>query len=152
MKNAVHVKDYDYVIDILQFAVKENIRPSFKFTEIVNGFNVSRYRSLQAKKNDEELAKYNRFYRIYKVWKTTMELDGLSRDEISRRLNQHPWKQLKEGEKYGIEIVKNKRTRRIWKRQLTLAKLKPARLEQLLIPEPGPSANTIENADETNDK
>lgn len=148
MKNATYTQDYKYVTDILEHTMSEDIKPSFKFTEMLNRFSVSRYRSLQQENNEQELAKYNRFYRVYKAWKTQMGLDGLSKDEISAQLNVHPWKQLKEADSDGIEIVKNKRTRRYWKRQHILKKLKPSCLENLSKS----SADTTENTQETDDK
>lgn len=131
MKNAAYIKDSDYAIDVLKYAMAENIKPSFKFTEIVSKFSVSQYRTVQENKNAQDLERFHRFYKVYKEWKTQMELNGLTTEEISKQLNVHPWKQLKEGEQLGIEMVKNQKTRRYWKKQHLLKKLKPSRLERL---------------------
>lgn len=131
MKNAAYIKDFDYAIDILKYAMTEDIKPSFKFTEIVSKFSASQYRTVQENNNAQDLERFRRFYKIYKEWKTQMELNGLTTEEISKRLNVHPWKQLKEGEQLGIEMVKNQKTRRYWKKQHLLKKLKPSRLERL---------------------
>lgn len=131
MKNAAHIKDSDYAIDVLKYAMAENIKPSFKFTEIVSKFSAKQYRTVQENKNAQDLERFHRFYKVYKEWKTQMELNGLTTEEISKQLNVHPWKQLKEGEQLGIEMVKNQKTRRYWKKQHLLKKLKPSRLERL---------------------
>lgn len=131
MRNAAYIKDFDYAIDVLNYAMDENIKPSFKFTEIVSKFSAYQYRTVQENNNAQDLERFHRFYKVYKEWKTQMELNGLTTEEISKRLNVHPWKQLKEGEQLGIEMVKNQKTRRYWKKQHLLKKLKPSRLERL---------------------
>lgn len=94
-------------------------------------FSAKQYRTVQENKNAQDLERFHRFYKVYKEWKTQMELNGLTTEEISKQLNVHPWKQLKEVEQLGIEMVKNQKTRRYWKKQHLLKKLKPSRLERL---------------------
>lgn len=131
LKNAAYIKDYDYVIDVLEYTMNENIKPSLKFTQILSTFKNNRYHSLQKQDDDEELLKYNAFYKVYKNWKSQMELTGLSGDEVTKLLHIHPWGQLKEAEGKGIEGVKNIKTRRLWKRQRVLKKLNPTHIEKL---------------------
>lgn len=125
MRKATHIKDYDYVVDVLQYAMNEDIKPSLRFTEIVGEFKNSRYAAIQQHKKEEELQKFNAFYGVFRKWKTQMNLLGLSGDEIKKLLHVHPWKQLKEAEGEGIEPVKNIYTRRIWKKQMVVKKLNP---------------------------
>ncbi|XP_031621039.1 pentatricopeptide repeat-containing protein 1, mitochondrial-like [Contarinia nasturtii] len=131
LKNATYNNDYDYVIDVLEYVMHENIKPSIRFYEMLAKFKNARYNSLQQIDDDEKLIKYNRFYVKYKSWKSQMGLSGLSTDEVVKLLRSHPWKQLKQAEGEGIEAVKNKKTRRIWKRQHTVAKLTSNRLERM---------------------
>lgn len=131
LKNAAYIKDYDYVIDVLKYAMSENIKPSLRFAQILSIFKNHRYYSLQKQDNDEELLKYNAFYTVYKTWKSQMELTGLSADEVTKLLNVHPWKQIKEAQGVGIEGEKNIYTRRLWKRQRVLKKLNPTHIKQL---------------------
>lgn len=132
LKNASFIKDYEYVIDVLKYAMNEDIKPSSKFNEILSKFKNSRFHSLQSNDDDQEQIKYNAFYTVYKKWQEQMGLDGLkSRDEATKLLRVHPWKQLKEGEGEGIEPVKNMKTRRYWKVQHALVKLTPARFDRL---------------------
>lgn len=131
MRIAIYVKDYDYIIDVLNYAMDENIKPSSKFAEMLRKFKSLRYNALQQKPNEAEQLNFNRFYACYKKWKQQMGLDGLMADDVSKLLNVHPWKQIKEGDIDGLEPVKNKRTRRIWKIQHSLKKLSPNKLEHL---------------------
>ncbi|XP_055325071.1 pentatricopeptide repeat-containing protein 1, mitochondrial-like [Sitodiplosis mosellana] len=131
LKNATFIKDYDYVNDVLEYAMIENIKPSLRFTEILGTFKNGRYYKLQNNDNNEELAKYNAFYKVYKKWKSQMELTGLSTDEVKKLLYVHPWGQLKEAEGEGIEDVKNINTRRLWKRQRVLKKLNSSCIEKI---------------------
>lgn len=131
MKNATFINDYDYAIDILNYAIAEDVKPSHRFNEILTKFKNGRYYTLQKQSNEDELSKYNAFYRVYKNWKSQMQLAGLSADEVSKLLHVHPWRQLKEGEGTGIEDVKNVNTRRLWKRQSVLKKLNPTRIERI---------------------
>lgn len=131
LKNASYIKDYDYVIDVLEYAMSENIKPSLRFTQILSTFKNIRYYSMQKQDDDDELCKYNAFYKVYKTWKSQMELTGLSPDEVSKLLKVHPWGQIKEAEREGIEGTKNIKTRRLWKRQSVLKKLNPTHIKQL---------------------
>lgn len=123
--------DYDYVIDVLDYTMNENIKPNEIIYKMLSKFKNDRYYSLQKVDSDEEQIKFNRFYTKYKQWKTQMELNGLSSDEAFKLLRVHPWRQLKETEGDGIEIVKNKKTRRMWKRQHSIFKLTSSRLERI---------------------
>lgn len=151
LKNATYVKDYDFVMDILFYATEENIKPSPRFIEILSKFKNASFHSLQSEQNSDAQIKYNRFYAAYKKWKEQMALDGLSRDEATKLVNVHPWKQLKESEGDGIEMVKNKKTRRYWKVQHALVKLTPDRLDRLHKQNPQQIEN-IETNVESNDK
>lgn len=131
LKNANYVKDYDYVIDVLEYAINENVRPSVKFYEILISFKYFYSKSRKQEPNDEEHTKYNAFYAVYKKWTKQMGLQGLTKEEAIKLLNVHPWKQLLEEEGDGIEILKNERTRRYWKKQHTLKKLTPKHLKHL---------------------
>lgn len=131
MKNAIHKSDYDYTIDVLDYAKDNDIKPSAKFAEMLSEFKNKRYRRLQKQPHEQELTKFNQFYKVYKKWKTQMGLVNLSPDDVDKLLNIHPWKQIKEPEGTGIEDVKNSKIRRLWKRQHTLEKLTPSRLERL---------------------
>lgn len=131
MKNATFVKDYDYVIDVLEYARNENIRPSLKFFENLNTFKYYHSKSRKNESYDEEQLKYNQFHAVYKKWSIQMGLEGLTKNEAIKLLDTHPWKQLKEAEGDGIEMLKNERTRRFWKKQHTLKKLTPNHLNHL---------------------
>lgn len=131
MRNAIYINDYDYVIDVLDYAKDNDIKPSLKFAEMLAEFKNRCYHRIQRSQNEEELTQFNRFYKVYKKWKTQMGLAGLSPDDVDKLLNIHPWKQLKEAEGTGIEPLKNSRIRRLWKKQHALIKLTPARLERL---------------------
>lgn len=131
LKNAAYIKDYDYVIDVLEYAMNENIKPTSKFIEILSKFRTSRFYALQSNPNDPEHIENEKFYAVYRKWRAQMGLAGLSRDDAIKAANVHPWKQLEEGEGDGIEIVKNKTTRRTWKIQRTLHKLTPTRIDRL---------------------
>lgn len=131
MRVATHIKDYDYVIDVLEYAMNENVQPSGRFNEILSKFKNSRYYLLQAEDNEEERIKYNAFYRVYKKWKSQMNLNEISSVAAIKLLNVHPWKQIKEAEGDGIEPVKNKNTRLLWKRQHSVAKLTQSHLDRL---------------------
>lgn len=108
----------------------EDIKPSPRFIEILSQFKGARFGSLQNKENAAEKAKFNKFYVFYNKWKVQMGLVGLSRDDAMKLMNVHPWKQLKEKEGDGIEMLKNRKTRRYWKVQHTLEKLTPSRLNR----------------------
>lgn len=132
MNNATYIKDYDFVIDVVEYAINERISPSHRFMEMLNEFNKSRYFTLRNRSDDdEEYIKFKRFYRVYKDWKVHNNLVGCSGDDISKSLRVHPWKQIKEDEGYGLERVKNSKIRRLWKRQHTLEKLTPNRIKNL---------------------
>lgn len=131
LKNATHINDYDYVIDVLDYAKDNEIKPSAKFAEMLGDFKNKRYHRLQRRNDEEELTRFNRFYKVYKKWKTQMGLTNLSPDDVDKLLNIHPWRQIKEPEGTGIEVVKNVKIRRLWKRQHALVKLTPSRLERL---------------------
>lgn len=135
LRNATYIKDYDFVIDILEYAINERLKPSLKFMEFFNEFDKSQYFKLRNRDdNDEEYLKFKRFYKVYKNWKVHNDLVGLSGDGFSRALRVHPWKQIKEGEGEGLEPVKNMKVRRYWKRQHTVEKLNPTRLKNLQEP------------------
>lgn len=134
LRNATKGNSYnfDFVNDVLEYAMSENIKPSERFAEILRNFkNVNYYRLTQEQDNDEEWTKYNAFYRVYKKWQSQMELKGLSADEAKKLLKVHPWKQIKEPEGDGIEPVYNINTRRLWKRQNVLKKLTPKTIETI---------------------
>lgn len=131
MKNAQFAGDYAYVIDILEYAMNENIRPSTKFYEILSSFKHSCDISLKNNPNEDEQITFDGFFTVYKKWKKQMGLKGLKKVEALELLNVHPWKQLKEAEGDGIENLKNERTRRYWKKQHTLKILSPNRLNHL---------------------
>lgn len=131
LRKATYSKDYDYVIDILEYAMSENLKPSYRFAEALGIFKNTRYYALQKQDSEEELIKYKAFYKVYKEWKSQMELTGLSADDVKKLLHVHPWKQLKEGEGEGIEDIKNIKTRRLWKRQMVLKKLTPISVDKI---------------------
>lgn len=131
MKNAAYLKDYDYVIDVLEYAMVENVRPSTKFYEILSSFKYFYSKSRKQEPNEEEHTKYNAFFAVYKKWTKQMGLQGLTKEEAIKLLDVHPWKQLKEPEGDGIEALKNERTRRFWKKQHTLKKLTPNQVNHL---------------------
>lgn len=131
LRIAIHVNDYDYVIDVLKYAMDENIKPSCKFAEMLRKFKSYRYNELQMKPNETAQLEFNRFYGIYKKWKQQMDLDGLRADDVTKLLNVNPWKQIKEGDIEGLEPVKNKITRRTWKLQHSLKKLSANKIEHL---------------------
>lgn len=129
--NATFIFDYDYVIDVLDYAINEQLRPSSKFYQIVSLFNYECMKKLKSTPNEEEQRKFNAFVAIYKNWKKQFGLNGVQHEEIMKLLEVHPWKQLKEAEGDGIEMLKNERTRRLWKRQHALKVLTPNRLNKL---------------------
>lgn len=135
LNNAIYIKDYDFVIDILEYSITERLKPSNKFMEVLNEFEKSCYFKLRNRdENDEEYIKFKGFYKVYKKWKVHNNLVGCSGDDISKALNVHPWKQIKEGEGEGLEYVKNSNIRRYWKKQHALVKLTPTRLKNLQNP------------------
>lgn len=142
MRNAAYNKDCEYCIDLLNYAMNEGIKPSSRFVQIMSKFKNSQFYAMKMDGKEEAKAKYSQFYRVYKRWQEQMELLGLSLDEATKLLNVHPWKQLKESPGEGIEILKNKRTRRYWKRQHTLERLNPSRLKRLDM-----NSTTTDNVD-----
>lgn len=148
LKNASFTNDFEYVIDLLKYAMEENLKPSAKFMQILGNFKNKQYHLMQKNTNNPVMYKYNAFYAFYKQWKKQMGLLGLSSDETIKLLNEHPWYQFKETEGDGIEIVKNKKTRRMWKQQHALIKLTPQRIERLAgqnaIDDPNKSEKPIE--------
>lgn len=131
LKNASCAKDYDYVIDILEYAMNENIRPSSKFYDILISFKYGHSKARKLEPNEEEHVKYNEFFVVYQKWSKQMGLQGLTKEEAMKLLDAHPWRQLKEAEGDGIEVLKNERARRFWKKQHTLKKLTPNHLSHL---------------------
>lgn len=102
-----------------------------KFYDILSTFKYFRVKALQEEPNKAEQITCNALVAISKRWKKQMGLYGVAHEEIIKSLNVHPWKQLKEAENDGIEILKNERTRRLWKRQHTLKTLTANRLNNL---------------------
>lgn len=145
LKNAAFINDYDYVIDVVEYSMNENIRPSTRFYEILSKFKYFHSKSRKLEPNEEEDAKYKRFYAVYNKWSQQMGLQGLRREEAINLLETHPWRQLKEAEGDGIEMLKNERTRRFWKKQHTLKKLTPHHLNNLQ----SKNVKTIENPQKT---
>lgn len=142
LKNATFVKDYDYVIGVLEYAMNENVRPSPKFYEVLSTFKYYHSKSRKLDEQEEHRRKYNQFYAVYKKWSKQMGLEGLTKEEAIKLLDTHPWRQLKEAEGDGIELLKNERTRRFWKKQHTLKKLTPNHLNHLQ----SGTIETIENS------
>lgn len=131
MSNATHACDYDYAIDVIEYTMHEDVRPSLKFYDILSTFKYFRVKALRDEPNEAEQIKCNALLAIFKRWKKQMGLYGMAHQEIIKSLNVHPWKQLKEAENNGIESLKNVRTRRLWKRQHTLKTMTPNRLNNL---------------------
>lgn len=143
LKNATFINDHEYVVDVLEYAMDENVRPSVKFYEILDAFKYSRSRLLKQEPSEEEQIKCKAFFNVYNKWMNQMGLKGLTKEEAIKLLNVHPWKQLKEAEGDGIEILKNERTRRQWKQQHTLKVLTQNRLNGFQ----NRNLETIENMD-----
>lgn len=143
MKNATYVKDNEFVIDVLKYAIDEKVRPSSKFYEILCAYKNWRSKLLKQESSEQNQLKWNEFYAVYKKWTNQMGLQGVPKEEAIKLLEVHPWKQLKEAEGDGIEILKNERTRRYWKRQHTLKTLNPTWLNHL----PNENVKTIETTD-----
>lgn len=127
LKNACYAKDYAYVIDILTITIEENIQPSEKFLQIISNFKRSRYNALQNKPNADEQVEFNQFYRTYLKFKEAIGFTG-SYDDFVKTLREHPWKQFKESQVDGAEILKNSYIQRLWKKRHVIQKVTPARL------------------------
>lgn len=130
IQNACYIKDYNFVIELMHICKREGLQPSEQFLGILDNFNNKSY---QFVKTNPYLKRFQRndffkFSREYKNWMRHMGLHGLPKDEVNRKLREHPWKQFKEEQTKGVEGIKNprkwnKRKNRHYLRKLTEPKL-----------------------------
>lgn len=137
LKNASHLKDYDYVLEVLHVCKTRNLKPSPKFLDIVYTFNENAFHRIKSKNwSKHERNEFFRFSREFKNWQKDMHLDGLDKQNAIKAVKENPWKQFKETQPDGEEPAKNTRIQRFSKAKHSIRKLTNTRLENGGAPTP----------------
>lgn len=131
MHHAVHLKNYDYVLEVLHICKMNGLKPSPRFLEYVYKFNKQAFRnSIHKKGSKHDRNEFFRFSREFRKWLKDMDLPDLNMDEALKSAKEHPWKQFKEAQPDGLEPAKNTRIQSRKKRRNSIGKLTMTRIEK----------------------
>lgn len=130
--NACHSHSYSYIMDVLYRLKEEALKPSVKFMKKIEKYQFTQYLKFKESTEhtpQEHVDEFSQFSKDYKKWKRQMGFGNLKRKELLNLLEEKPWVQFKEEESVGVEPLKNRRTRKLWKRGHVLVKFRDAKLD-----------------------
>lgn len=151
LKNACYVRDYDYVLEVLNLCKVHGVKLSPQFVDCVYKFDGQSYsRSHHQNPTEHDRKEFYRFSRKFKQWLKDMNLKGLDQEAAIKQVKEHPWKQFKEAQLDGEEPLKNTRKQKWEKKKHFIHKLTITRLENRGQPtQPQAKEKKLKSADET---
>lgn len=111
VKQGCCIKDFDYILDILDIIRKFKMKPSEQLMDTLDRFIVSV--NYLKKKDQKDLPMHFRknvkiFKEKFQKWKDDMAIGHLeSTEEVKKALKEKPWEQFQEAQAQGFENPKN---------------------------------------------